>query len=203
MRSFFASRAWTAQSLWHVYYLPDLDRLAPLLRIYEPLLAGDPTLAPVQRSWLHATIIKILPKIVVSDEQREYLVAALRRRLATLSPVPLTVGPALAGSSSVVLDVIADDDWRLVQAAVAAVVDDVLGIGSAQIAPDERPHITLAYGIGDGDSGVLQTRLRRATDQRCKLTLQGVDLVDVIQDRCEHTYTWTPIAHLDLVAVHR
>jgi hypothetical protein len=77
---------------------------------------------------------------------------------------------------------------------VATVVDDVLGIGPHGSAPPSGPHITLAYGIGDADSGVLQSRLRRATDQRCHLTLTDLDLVDVTQDWIAYRYRWTPIS---------
>jgi 2'-5' RNA ligase len=58
----------------------------------------------------------------------------------------------------------------------------------ARINAAERPHITLAYGIGDADSGAFQSRLRRATDQRCHLTLTHLGWVDVTQDRIAHGY---------------
>lgn len=187
-----------ASTLLHVYYLPDLGELAPLLDIYEPILGAAPELAPVERPWLHATLLKIVPERGVVDQA---LVASrLRDCLLRHEPVSLTAGPAFVGASSVVLDLTPDTDWRRLRAAVATVVDDVLGVGAARINAAERPHITLAYGIGDADSGVLQSQLRRATDQRCHLTLTQLDLVDVTQDRIAHMYRWTPVSGLRLAA---
>lgn len=113
-------------------------------------------------------MLKIVPKS--GDVDQTLLASRLRECLFRHEPVSLIAGPAIVGASSVVLDLTPDTDWRRVQAAVATVVDDVLGIGAARINSAERPHITLAYGIGEADSGVLQSRLRRATDQRCHLT---------------------------------
>jgi hypothetical protein len=53
-------RLWpVGRRLLHVYYLPVLSPLAPLLDAYAPILAAEPALAPVPRAWLHATVLKI------------------------------------------------------------------------------------------------------------------------------------------------
>ncbi|MCK2245407.1 MULTISPECIES: 2'-5' RNA ligase family protein [unclassified Crossiella] len=201
MKTFFTpGRIWpTNRRLTHIYYLPDTNTLAPLLDAYAPTLQGLDFLTPVPPEWLHATLLKITtPMDAFEAATEEVLLARLRAELATVSPLSLLAGPALAGASAVVLDLTPDHHWNTLCARIATAIDDVLGPGTAMIKQQERPHITLAYGIADGDSGEVQSRLRRATDQRVPLQLDRLHLVDVIQDLAASGYRWTPRATLDL-----
>lgn len=103
MKSFFTpDRMWTTSPLLHVYYLPDPDQLAPLLDAYEPIVTAEPVLAQVERPWLHATLIKIDHN--AEDVDRALLINRLRDAVRAHRPMSLIAGPALAGASSVVLD---------------------------------------------------------------------------------------------------
>lgn len=197
MKSFFTpDRIWATSTLLHVYYLPDPNQLAPLLEVYEPILGAEPALAPVERQYLHATLIKIVRNVKEVDQG--LLADRLCDRLLTHRPISLIAGPAVAGATGVVLDLIPDAEWHRLQTTVAGVVDDVLGADAVKIETNQRPHISLAYGIGDADSGLLQSRLRRVTDQRCHLNVDHLDLLEVTQDQIAHTYRWTPVSVLPL-----
>ncbi|MFD9965011.1 2'-5' RNA ligase family protein [Amycolatopsis sp. NPDC058986] len=199
MREFFnPARRWPAeQTRLHVYHQPDVDALAPLLKIYCPILADAGFLAVVPDRWLHLTIAQITtPTADIDPAARAQLAAALRERLGELEPIRVTVGPALVGDTSLVLDVTPDHDVTALAAAAVEVIDTVLGPGTADLAANERPHITLAYGTGTGDSGPLGGRLRRATGTRTELLVDLVDLVDVVQD--PPCYRWHNISALPL-----
>ncbi len=199
MREFFtAARRWPpGHTRLHLYHLPSTGSLAPLLEIYRPILAGTSFLNVVPTRWLHMTIAQIrMPAADLDTATRAELVSALRTRLGGLAPIRLTVGPALVGDTSLVLDVTPDRGVTELAAVTAEVIDTVLGRGTADIGQHERPHITLAYGAGDGDSGPLQSRLRRATGARTELLVDGLDLVDVAQTPPD--YRWTTLATLPL-----
>jgi hypothetical protein len=90
---------------------------------------------PVGRPWLQATLVKIVPDGGGVDQA--LLAGRLRECLLGYVPVSLIAGPAVAGSSSVVLDLTPDTGWHRVQTIVATVVEDVLGIGAARIGTAE------------------------------------------------------------------
>jgi hypothetical protein len=117
---------------------------------------------------MHVTLLKIVPECGVVDQA--LIVSRLRECLLEHEPVSLIAGPAFVGASSVVLDLTPDTDWRRLQAPWLPSSTTSSGTGWHGSNAAERPHIRLAYGIGDADSGVFQSRLRCATDQRCHLT---------------------------------
>jgi hypothetical protein len=177
--------------LYHIYYVPDLERLAPMLDVYEPLVAGAGCVEPIARPWIHATLCKIT---VAPAELPPSTVAALAKRLcarlAQLEPVELVAGPAFAGTSAVTVDLTPDAAWLRLRTAVTTEIEAELGAGTTSFIEGERPHLTLGHGRGAGESGILQSRMRRATDIRVPLVVDRVDLVEVTQDPVANSYTW-------------
>ncbi|SDT74538.1 hypothetical protein SAMN04489716_7013 [Actinoplanes derwentensis] len=108
----------------------------------------------------------------------------------------LTAGPALAATTAVMLDIDGDQPgqlWTTLTTSVRQAITDVLG-SKAVANPPGPPHITLAYGIGDTDSGPIQGALRhRARPARAPLTIDAVYLVDVIQDPQQAVYHWSTV----------
>lgn len=203
MHTFFTpNKIWPAgQRLLHVYFLPDQTHLAPLQAAYLPVLHEHlDCLALVPPDWFHATLIKITtPAGDISVAQRDELATGLAAGLAELPTFELTAGPALAGQSAIMLDLTPDDDWTMLRDTAAATVTDVLGLDAVSL-DGGRPHLTLAYGRADGDSGAIQSQLRRATDQRIPLRLDRVHLVEVTQHAETYGYRWTSLAPLELRA---
>lgn len=177
--------------LYHLYYVPDLERLAPMLDVYEPIVAGAGCVEPIARPWIHATLCKIT---VTPAELPSSTITALAKRLgarlAQLEPIELVAGPAFAGTSSVTVDLTPDAGWFRLRTAVMAEIEAELGDGTTSFIAGERPHLTLGHGSGSGESGLLQSRMRRATDIRVPLRLDRLELVEVIQDPVARTYTW-------------
>lgn len=193
MEEFFnPAKVWPqGPQLYHLYYVPDLGRLAPMLDVYEPIVAGAGCVEPIARPWIHATLCKIT---VAPAELPASTITALAKRLcarlAQLEPLELIAGPAFAGTSAVTVDLTPDAGWFRLRAAVMAEIEAELGEGTTSFIAGERPHLTLGHGRGLGESGLLQSRMRRATDIRVPLLLDRLDLVEVTQDPVANSYTW-------------
>lgn len=205
MHTFFApNKMWPPQQrLLHVYYLPEPAQVASAQEVYLPVLEDHlDCLALVPPQWTHATLIKITrPAETIDDNLRGTLATALAAGLANLPQAEMIAGPAVAGASAVMLDLTPDEDWNRLRDTTAAIVTDVLGPGTVSLGGG-RPHLTLAYGIGNGDSGIMQSGLRRATDLRLPLVLDRLHLVEVTQHPEPDTYgyRWTVLAELGLRA---
>jgi hypothetical protein len=187
--------------LLHVYYLPEPAQVAPTQEVYLPALEDHlDCLALVPPQWMHATLVKITrPAETIDDNLRGTLATALKDGLANLPKAKMIAGPAVAGASAIMLDLTPDKDWNRLRDAAAAIVTDVLGPGNVSIGGG-RPHLTLAYGIGNGDSGAMGSGLRRATDLRLPLVLDRLHLVEVTQHPEPDTYgyRWSVLAELGL-----
>ncbi|WP_345368284.1 2'-5' RNA ligase family protein, partial [Saccharopolyspora cebuensis] len=100
------------------------------------------------------------------------------------------------GSSGVLLDVVdAGPDGALdaLQQRVRTAITGVLGPNALGRA-GWPPHVTLAYAIGERDSGLLQSPLRRVRPGRAPWTIRELWLCAVHQDAAQHRYHW-PRAH--------
>jgi hypothetical protein len=192
----------------HVYVLPDLDGdpdLADLIRRSRNVIAGYPAIAPVPDGWLHATVQMIagVPAAGVHAIQRALLVNALKTRLADVPAFTVTAGPPIATRSGVLLDVDGDQaggPWTVMATAVRAAIADVLGAPALARDPGP-PHISLGYGVGDEDSGVVSGALRRRVRPgRAPLGVRAVWLVDVTQDAERSEYRWEPVSRIGLRA---
>lgn len=185
----------------HVYFTPKPAEIKPLTDAYRELLAEADFLARQPEDWLHATVMVVdgVAARDVGERQRAELTERLRAAVAELPAFTVTCGPALAGRSSVALDLVPDRDFAELTSRVRAAAAEVFGPEAVRYTSG-RPHITLAYATGTGDSGILQGRLRNATDQRVTLTVDTVRLVDVLVDTELCQFRWTELAALPLFA---
>lgn len=183
----------------HVYVIPDLAQIKELVDIYQGVINEFPFISPVPDEWLHATVQMIggVAARDVTAQHRAELETGLRQQISSLAPFEMTVGGAIASGSGVVLDLTPDDEFIDIIHRTREVIRDVLGDASVTYS-SARPHITLGYARAQGDSGVVASKLRRATDQRATLTVAQVSLVDAIQDRERHQYRWTRLADFPL-----
>ncbi|WP_100444622.1 2'-5' RNA ligase family protein [Glycomyces xiaoerkulensis] len=191
-------RGWTKL---HVY-LTDLEEVKAVADSYRPVIdeaAGD---VPVPHEWLHATVASVeCDAAAIPAATRAALVERLRERVGALPPFDLTVGPALASMSAIMLDTYPDGEFRrLVDTCVEAVNEIVGGdVGRPCGGPG---HVSLSYRPeatdGDGLRGSIQNHLRDVRPGRVDLTVTGVDLVRVMQSENAAAYTWEHIARIPL-----
>ncbi|WP_285752435.1 2'-5' RNA ligase family protein [Lentzea sp. NBRC 105346] len=183
----------------HVYFVPDPTEIKPLADAYRDVIEDLDCVARQPDEWLHSTVMVIddIPARDVTAEQRAELANRLQQTLAELPAFTLSAGPAIAGRSTIALDLVPDRDFRNLVDRVRSAAAGVFGEDKVQYS-NGRPHITLAYATGDGDSGVIAGRLRGATDLRATLTVDTVRLVDVLVDADLFQFRWEELAVIPL-----
>jgi len=203
------ARLWPAGvTRLHVYLLPDLTvdaGLAGLLSRCRAVLDTVPFVAAVPDPWLHATVQMITGRAAaqISTHERQRLVAALTAALADVPACSLTVGSVMASASGVVADMDGDlpgEPFHEIYLRCRQAIADALG-PDAIAYETLPPHLTLGYGIAPGDSGTVQSALRRQVrPSHATMTVRQVHLLDVVQDADRSQYRWTPVARIPLGA---
>jgi hypothetical protein len=182
-----------------VYYIPPAEQLRPLADAYRGALAPFDFIAPVVSEWLHATLAAVQDRWAsdVTPQQFSAVESRLRTELGGMAAFTVQAGGALASRHGVVLDLTPDRDCVELIRRARAVIAEILGPAAAMY-DDGRPHIALAYGTGPGDSGLVQGRLRNATDLRVPLDVAEVALVEVSQDAVRSHVRWRELARIPL-----
>ena len=192
----------------HVYIVPDLTRdtaLHDLVARTRAVLRANfaSCLAEVPDPWLHATgrAVAGIAAAEISAEQRAAFARAMAGTLAVVPAFTSVAGPPLATTSSVLLDIDGDHaggPWAAMSTAIDAVIAEVFGDEALAMDPG-APHLAIAYGTADADSGRIQSLLRKQVrPSRAQLTVEEVHLVDVEQDAAESSYRWSDIARIPL-----
>lgn len=184
-----------------VYFTPRLAEIKPLVDACRPVLEGCDFVAPIRDEWLHETVavVQDRPASSVTVEEFARFESVLRQRLGGLPAFTVTAGGALASRHGAMLDLTPDAEFVELQRSARSAVADVFGDEAARYAGG-RPHIALAYGSGPGDSGLLQGRLRNATDLRVRLTVDEVRIVEAVQDPRRDEIRWQERASVPLKA---
>jgi hypothetical protein len=203
------ARKWSEPSRWHIYALPDLTAntaLGDLVDRVRTVTSDCQVLSQVRNEWLHATINLVAGRSGrdVTPGQRDALIASLAESVADLRPFSATVGSPMANQVSVLLDVdqdLPDQPWAILSDRVRASIGQVFGPTALTYEPPP-PHLTLAYGTGQADSGLLQSQLRRQVRPgHASWTIDRIYILDVTQDAGSSEYRWgEPVAEILLGA---
>ena len=182
-----------------VYYVPPAEPIKPLVDAYRSALAPFRFIAPVAGEWLHATIAAVQDRWTseVTPGQLTAAEARLREELEDLPEFTVQAGGALASRHGVTIDLVPDRDFAELIRRASGVFTEIFGPASSDY-DGGRPHIALAYGTGQGDSGHVQGRLRNATDLRVPLKVAEVLLAEVSQDAVHHLVHWRELARIPL-----
>ncbi|HEV2634527.1 MAG TPA: hypothetical protein VGX23_05240 [Actinocrinis sp.] len=190
---------WPAgQTRWRVCVLPDRNRdreLFDLIDKARKVFTGFPNaLAVVPDAHLNAPVYPLPGS--AQDANVGLLTALLATELgARLGAMPvftLLAGSTSAETESVVLDLNDDqlgEPWDELSGRVGDAVERMFGDEAPGLTLPP-PHLTLAYGAGPCDSGLIQSHLRtQARPALAPLTVDAVHLVVVTQHPDAHTYT--------------
>lgn len=195
MRDFFSTTVddWTDPAgQLHAYLIPDGDFLAwarPALAALEPF----PCLATQPEGGLHATVQRF-PHLL----SEEVDVEAFARAVAARRPGPLELDfSAPISDGTAVLTLGRGSGWERLIEAVRGACAEVKGQRAVHYDPPFGPHITLAYGIGDGDDEEILAALGGAgTPPAQRLT----ELAWCAVHQMEGTYTFEVLATTPLTA---
>src|SRR5712691_6674612 len=170
-----------------------------MIDAYRPVLERFQFVAPVPDAWLHETlaVVEGRPTEAVTAAELARLQVRLRERIGALPAFTLLAGGAMATQYGVALDLTPDHDYVTLRGAARAAVADVFGEDAARY-DGGRPHLPIAYGAGSGNSGLVQGRLRNATDRRVTLSVTDARLVDVTRDVPKRELSWRELARIPL-----
>lgn len=185
----------------HVY-LTALEEVKTLADSYRPVIDEAPGDVPVPHEWLHATIASAeCDAAQIPEETRARLIERLRERLGRHPAFDLTVGPALASMSAIMLDTFPDRDFQGLVTTCVEVIDEVVD-GRVGRPCSGAGHVSLSYRpetAGDDQArGHVQNHLRDIRPGRVKIPVTAVELVRVFQNRDASSYTWETLARIAL-----
>lgn len=183
----------------HVYFVPDPVEIRPVIDAYRSVLDRFDFIARQPDEWLHSTMMVIdeISARNVTSDQRAELARRLRQVTAEMPSFKVACRSAVVKRSSVSLEMVPDLRFNKLIDGMKAVAGDMFGQKAVQYS-NGRPHITLAYATGDGDSDVVQASLREVLDPRTELTVDCVRLVDVLVDTELVQFRWEELAKLRL-----
>lgn len=144
----------------HAYLVPSED-----FRIWcDPLLRAAATvdfLAPQPREALHATVHRFKPMgSEITQATWDALEEASKTYLADLAPLEVKLSPPTAMHDAVVFFGELEG-WDELIAAVRAAAHEVLD-DAFHYNPPFGPHMTLAYGVAEGDDALIEQALSEA-----------------------------------------
>jgi 2'-5' RNA ligase len=164
---------------------------------YQARLAGLPGLDLVPVEWLHLTVQTIGFADEVGPGDTERIVAAARRRCATLTPLRLTLGPAELQAEGVWLPVAPQAAVRRVRSAVRAGIAEVWGVARVpEPAGGFTPHVSLAYSSTEGPDEPFAAALAAMPPRSATVELAAIRAISVGRDT--HLYRWETFATVPL-----
>lgn len=182
----------------HVYALPD-PALQAALTPFHAAIRAVPFCAVQPPEFLHATVTR-LPWFLADPEipPIETVTAALTDAIAGMAPFTIELGGPVITEYGVVVDGPAAPAWD-------ALVDGVRGVATAldpgRALPSRPygPHVSVGYGIDDGDGEQLRAPLAAvAVGGPLRLRVAQVHLLSVHQEPDAGMFTWDHVAVVPL-----
>lgn len=182
----------------HVYALPDPTLRAALTPFHEPIEAVS-FCAVQPAEFLHATVTRFPwfladPAIPPIEE----VTAAVAEAVSRVAPFTVELGRPAITEYGVVVDAPAVPAWDALVDGVRAVATD-LDPGRALPNRPYRPHVSVGYGVADGDGELLQGPLDAiGVAGPFRMHVDEVHLLSVHQEPERGIFSWDPITVLPL-----
>jgi 2'-5' RNA ligase len=179
---------------WHVTFA-DLPAVRHLAAQAQARLDGLPGLDLVPARWLHLTMQSIGFTDEVPDADVAAIVAAARRRLASVEPPRVTIGPARVASEGVLFAVAPVDGLTKVRDGLRAAIADAWSAAAVPESAEWAPHVSVAYSRVTGPAGIYEAALS-GDEATADVVIGAVQLI--VLGRDEHVYEWSEYAKLRL-----
>lgn len=172
---------WTTPTVRaHVCWMPHgtYDAFIRRHRALRDALVEEPSVRVVDDADLHLTVAMVDDP----DVDRTALHNAVAEAAPGLFALPFAVPGIVVGATAITYDTTADHDpdWAPLFAAVNEAVTSVAGAPTHDPLP---PYLTAAVGVGEADSGVIASRLRRTLRSPITRTrLDHLAIADVTQN---------------------
>jgi 2'-5' RNA ligase len=180
---------------WHITFA-GVPAVAVLADQYAAALSDLPQYDPVPLEWLHLTMQGIGFTDEVDRETVDQVVAAVRTRLADISPVTVTIGPAEIDPEALRLPVRPVEPLTGIRDAIRAAIVDVRGAENLSESPDYRPHVSLGYTNTTGPAQHAIDALDGHEPRTAQVLVDSVALIDLNRDH--KMYQWSTVAEIAL-----
>lgn len=189
---------WRPGRLYYAWFAT-FDGAADLHRLvdaHQRALRDLPGLDVIPRQWLHMTLQGLGYVDETDPDEVTRVVEAVRRRLAALPPIPLTVERARVYAEAVVLPVGPVEPVLRLREEIRAGMAEVLGPNGVPTEREQRagfrPHVSIAYVHEDGPARPYVDATAAVRAEAARVRLREVHLVR--RDRVlepEWVYRWT------------
>jgi hypothetical protein len=187
-------RAGRRMYTWHFTFdgQPEVRDLAAR---YQEKLAHLPGLDLIPARWLHLTTQGVGFTDEVSDSDVAKVVSTARRRLASVPPTAVTLGPARVTPEAILLDVAPVGGLEVVRATLRAAIADVWSDDQVPDTSEWTPHVSVAYSNAAGPAEPYIAALAGCTDS-AETVIGSVQLI--VLGRDQRVYEWSTLADLQL-----
>lgn len=174
---------------WHMAF-HDQPTVLELVKTAQARLSGQAGLDMVAPHLLHLTTYIVGFTDEVPKSAVEEMTAGVRERLATLAPIPVTIGRVGYHPQAVALIVEPRGALDPILSAVRKATDAAGCQGHTDTDP-WLPHISVAYSHADGPATPIISALGRSLP-RTDITIKSISLVS--QTQAGRSWQWQPLA---------
>ncbi len=178
---------------WHLTF-HDQPKVVELAELAQARLKGLPGLDLVAPQWLHVTTLAVGFADEVPENSVAEMISSARERLATVAPIPVTMGRVGYYPQAVALVVEPVGALNPLLAAVREAADAAGRPGRAGTDP-WIPHVSVAYSHSDGPAAPIIDALGRWLP-KTEVTITSISLVS--QTQVGHSWQWQPVAEVRL-----
>ncbi len=178
---------------WHLTF-HDQPKVVELAGMAQARLKGLPGLDMVAPQWLHLTTLVVGFADEIPESSVAEMVSGARERLATVAPIPVTMGRVGYHPQAVTLVVEPVDALNPVLAAVREAAGAAGCPGYTDTDP-WIPHVSVAYSHSDGPAAPIIEALGRWLPTT-EVTIKSISLVS--QTKVGHSWQWQPVAEVHL-----
>ncbi|MGW4411564.1 2'-5' RNA ligase family protein [Nonomuraea sp. NPDC004702] len=176
---------------WHIL-VDDQPGIHAFAQRIQPELESTGVLGPIPLEWLHMTMQGVGFTHETSEQAASEIATAVTDRLASLAPVEVIFGPAVADPEGVNLPVRPAETMEKVRRAVRAGIADVWGPDRVPEAEGGfRPHVSLAYSHTTGASLAPIRKVLARHPTTISVVIKSASLININRDR--GVYQWRVI----------
>jgi 2'-5' RNA ligase len=178
---------------WHLAF-HDQPRVAELAAMAQARLEGQSGLDMVACHLLHLTTLIVGFADEISQSAVDKMVTEARQRLATVAPIPVTVGRIGYHSQAVALVV---EPLDALDPILDAVRDATAAAGCEGHTDTDPwiPHVSVAYSNSDGPFAPIIDALGHSLP-KTQVNIKSISLVS--QTQVGHSWEWQPVAEVVL-----
>jgi 2'-5' RNA ligase len=178
---------------WHLAF-HDQPKVVELAEIAQARLEKQPGLDMVATDLLHLTTLIVGFADEIPQSAVDKMVTGARQRLATVAPIPVTLGTVGYHSQAIAL---VAEPLRALNPILDAVRDATATAGCEGHTDTDPwiPHVSVAYSNSDGPSAPIIDALGHSLP-KTEVTIKSISLVS--QTQVGHSWQWQPIAEVGL-----